>query len=112
MRAKNKFSGRGSKPNDSRYNPLNLDGTVSECAICGSKMYWAKRCPHAHERTLYLEEKTSDDCEEVQTTLMATSMDTDKMNLLLGETLRCALLDSVCSKTVCGVEWLAIYLET
>ena len=75
-------------------------------------MHWAKRCPHAHERTLYLEEETSDDCEEVQITLMATSMDTNKMNFLLGETLGCALLDSGCSKTVCGVEWLDIYLET
>ena len=38
--------------------------------------------------------------------------DTDKMNLLLGKTLGCALLDSGCSKTVCSAEWLNIYLET
>jgi hypothetical protein len=95
--------------------PLNSNGSVSLCAICGSKMHWAKKCPHAYERSLYLEDDDNMcDEEEVQITLMASSEDsgTDKMDRLLGETIGSVLLDSGCSKTVCGNSWLDCYLDT
>lgn len=105
----------------SRNNPLNPDGSVSICAICSSRMHWAKHCPHAFERqtssVLY-----GDDCdqpyydehdEEVEITLMAASDASDvKMDSLLGETIGKVLLDSGCSKTVCGEQWLRCYMET
>ena len=34
------------------------------------------------------------------------------MSLFLGDTLGMAILDSGCSKTVCGKQWLSIYLDT
>ena len=44
---------RGSYKNcGSRNNPLNKEGNVSTCAICGSRMHWAKSCPHSYERTV------------------------------------------------------------
>jgi hypothetical protein len=93
-----------------RNNPLNADGSISVCAICSSKMHWAKLCPHAYERqsssVLYGDEhdqsyfgEQSD--EEVQVTLLTAGEETDsKMDCLLGETIGKVLLDSGCSKTV------------
>ena len=34
---------------DNRQNPLGPDGKVSECLICGSRMHWARNCPHSYE---------------------------------------------------------------
>ena len=36
----------------------------------------------------------------------------EHMSLFLGDTLGMAILDSGCSKTVCGKQWLSIYLDT
>ena len=37
---------------DSRNTPLNKEGNVSTCAICGSRMHWAESCSHSYERTV------------------------------------------------------------
>lgn len=29
-----------------KLNPTNKHGQVSRCAICDSRMHWAKKCPH------------------------------------------------------------------
>ena len=43
--SQSRFSNEHDKMNK-RMNPLNRDGTVSVCAICGSKMHWVRKCPH------------------------------------------------------------------
>ena len=116
-------SGHSSRQtSDVRVNPLNSDGTVSLCAICASKMHWAKDCPHAYERkpkTVFYGDRDNDEIEnedpgeEVNITLMAQADDsTVKMDLLLGETMGKVLLDSGCSKTVCGEAWLDSFMDT
>ena len=45
-----KYSADASLPHDKRVNPHNLDSSTSLCAICGSRMHWAKACPHAYEK--------------------------------------------------------------
>ena len=106
---------------DDRMNPLKPDGSVSICAICSSKMHWAKNCPHAYERNskqvYYNDVNEHDDeegCsdEECQITLIAQTDDDQKMNKLLGETIGSVLLDSGCSKTVCGETWLKSFMDT
>jgi len=121
---RNSSGGCGStkQTGDSRVNPLKPDGTVSLCAICASKMHWAKDCPHAYERkskTVYYgdadgdEQEIEEPGEEVHITLMAQAEDSNvRMDRLLGETLGKVLLDSGCSKTVCGEVWLDSFMDT
>ena len=106
---------------DSRLNPLRPDGSVSICAICSSKMHWAKNCPHAYERkpkpVFYadgeeLDNNANDIDEEIHITLIAQTDGDQKMDFLLGETIGKVLLDSGCSKTVCGEPWLNSFLDT
>ena len=41
-RDNNKFENKGKQ----KLNPSNKQGQTSRCAICDSKMHWAKHCPH------------------------------------------------------------------
>lgn len=97
---------------------MRADGSPSLCAVCGSRMHWAKKCPHAYERTAapvcYSSGKNASGYdEEVQITLMASdTVDMAKLDNLLGETLGSVLLESGCTKTVCGSQWLQCYLDT
>lgn len=84
-------------------------------------MHWAKQYPHSYERqdrqassVFYGDyEQHEDPDEEVQITLLAGENDIDsKMHCLLGETIGAALLDSGCSKTVCGEQWLECFMDT
>ena len=102
---------------DKRNNPLKSDGTVSVCAVCGSKMHWARQCPHSYEKNtssvLYSDDFCEEEVEEVQVTLLAQDDNMgEKMNSLLGQTIGAVLLDSGCTKTVCGELWLNLFLET
>lgn len=104
------------KDTSKRANPLNADGTVSVCAICSSKMHWAKSCPHAYERqspVYYGNEQYDEPEEEVHVSLFTGDEENNsKMKTLLGETIGSVILDSGCSKTVCGEEWYRCYEET
>jgi hypothetical protein len=112
------YSGASSR--NRKMNPLKPDGTVSVCAICGSRMHWARNCPHSHEHSerqssVYYNYDESDEQgdEEVQVTLLAEDSQLEsKMNWLLGESIGSVLLDSGCSKTVCGKQWLKCFVDT
>ena len=106
------------KYSDDRFNPRNEDGSISVCAICNSKMHWARNCPHAHERksssVLYNDDQIDEYDEEIQITLLANEhgYSDGKIDNLLGETIGYVLLDSGCSKTVCGEYWLKCFMDT
>lgn len=87
-----------------RLNPLDRNGEPSRCAICGSVFHWAKSCSDTRQGQ---ENKTKQAPDEVQVTLIE-----ECMTNLVGETLSMAILDSGCTKTVCGEEWLQCYLNT
>ena len=57
-----------------KLNPINKHGQVSRCAICDSKMHWAKQCPHRlknSESSFITEDNDNDEqCEDVQIVLM------------------------------------------
>ena len=91
-----------------RNNPIGPDGRISECVICGSRMHWARNCPHAYEK------RDEKNYEDVQITLMSSHLPVveDKLDVLLRETMGYALLDTGCSKTVCGKMWLDWFLDT
>ncbi|XP_057309261.1 uncharacterized protein LOC130647426 [Hydractinia symbiolongicarpus] len=92
---------RNSKGNRQR-NPVDINGEISRCNICGSVFHWQRDCPDSYENRKKKKKK-----EEVNVTLY-----TEVMYVFMGETLSAAVLDSGCSQTVCGESWLKEYLET
>ena len=111
-RARGRFINRGgsqhnmdwrSQPSDQRkLNPVNSSGKVLRCSVCQSIYHFAKDCPH-NEYNKLNENKVTLFTQEVQKCFIEN---------FLGETLNLAVLDSGCTKTVCGEEWLKCYIDT
>lgn len=103
---------RGHKPNYRNFvseqkNPVDSKGNVTRCHICKSEWHYANRCPN-REKKVY--ECGPGDEDEVYLTCGSGSH--DEMRNLVGDTFNCAILDSACSSTVCGVDWLQSYLDS
>ena len=97
----NQTSDTSRQPNDSRrVNPPNQYGRVSRCAICQSIYHWFKDCPHNVQGS------------NSKVTLFTHEVQKCYVQNFLGETLNLAVLDSGCTKTVCGQEWLKCYIES
>ena len=80
-----------------KTNPLDKNGEISKCNVCGSIYHWTKQYPDSYEN------KTKPKGES-QITLLEECMDT-----LIGETLSMAVIDSGCTKTVWpGMAWLLL----
>lgn len=96
-----------------RGNPVGADGRLSTCFNCGSKNHWARSCPDNDWRKSNETSGYYGGEEEVHVTLLAAETDfNDNVDVLFGESLGAIILDSGCSKTVCGQQWLESYLET
>ena len=80
-----------------KTNPLTRSGLPSRCAICESIFHWAKDCPHK---------------DRVHQTMFTKDIDIGAMNNFVHETLNQAVLDSGCSKTVCGEKWYKNFVES
>ena len=61
--------------------------------------YWANDCP----------DKVQDTWDDVNITLCSQEMHECYMTKFVGETLNSAVLDSGCTKSVCGESWLTNY---
>ena len=83
-----------------KTSPLDKNGEISKFNVCGSIYHRAKQCLDSYENKT----KPKD---ESQITLLGERMDT-----LIGETLSMAVIDSGCTKTVCGQLWLDCYLQS
>ena len=73
------------------------------CAICQSIYHWANDCPNKMK-----EEQSS----YVKITLFTQDIHKCYIEKVAGETMNCAVLDSGCTKNVCGKAWLDGYLNT
>ena len=111
------FSGRGrgrgyttsSKP----LNPPGPDGKPSRCAVCGSKYHWAKSCPDSKDDNNWRKSTNvklceSNDKSEMEDIVLFQSSEYSERDLksLLGETIGCGVIDSGCSRTVTGRQWI------
>ena len=85
-----------------KENPVNTYGKVSRCAVCQSIYHWAKECPHNETNKIH----------ENKVTLFTQEAEKCFIQNFLGETLNLAVLDSGCTKTVCGEEWLKCYIDS
>ena len=96
------YRGRNNRPQSAgkrKLNPLDKFGKVSRCSVCGSKFHWVAACPDK-------------DKEEADEDVKITLMTGDAENAGLEDTLGCAVLDSACTKTVCGSDWLKCYVTS
>ncbi len=81
-------------------NPVDREGNVTRCRICDSKFHWHQDCT--------VKAKGPDKI----TLFQAKDIDNEETRVFVGETLNCAVLDSGCSQTVCGKNWLRCFQES
>ena len=80
-----------------KSNPPDRSGNISRCVVCDSVMHWVKDCPHK---------------DEVHVQLFTKDIKDEYINQFVGETLNAAVLDSGCTRTVCGKLWLDCYIDS
>ena len=88
-------------------NPVGKDGNILRCVACDSIRHLLAQCPHSYENTNAYE---VEHCQEEA--CLFTGKDVGQMFVLSAEAQNCAVLDSACSSTVCGKDWLQSYLSS
>ena len=104
--------GRRGNRNDSRpMNKIGPDGNVMRCVACDSIRHLLAECPHSYENQdkAFMSEQIENNDEEA---CLFTGQNPSHMVVLSTEAQNCAVLDSACSSTVCGKEWLNNYLNS
>ena len=79
-----------------QINPPDRTGNPSKCAVCHSILHWASECPHREENI----------------TMFTKGIKEEYSNTFVRETFNSAVLDSGCSKTVCGRVWYDCYIDS
>ena len=120
-------SGRGGAPRVNRgtrrVNPIGSNGNILTCAACGSFRHLLAECPDSWEN---LEEacvcealneseeigdsETISDSEADVDVILYTGDKKDRIAELGKESQNCIVLDSACTRNVCGHHWLDCYL--
>ena len=89
------------------------DNSKSRCAICDSKMHWAKHCPHRvknHSANIAeVSESEGENTENVQIILITEKSEVN--NLFVAEMFCSAVIDTTCSKAVAGIDWFTNYTK-
>ena len=89
-------------------NPLDKYGKRSRCAVCQSTYHWAKDCPHKKNEQVRLTE--TENVDEVNITLLTNDRMSDS-EIFMTESLGSAIIDTACTRTVCGEKWLECYVN-
>ena len=87
-------------------NPLGPDGRPLTCKSCGSYRHLLPACPDSWENMAKVNiagEKHA---------VLFTGYNTEEVRRLGIDARNCAVLDSVCSSTVCGDNWVNSYIES
>ena len=103
-----RYSGSDTRP----MNPIGQDGNVMRCVVCDSIRHLLANCPHSFENqnaAFVSDEIESYDEEEA---CLFTGQNPSHLFVLSAEAQNCAVLDSACSSSVCGKEWLNNYLNS
>ena len=103
------FRGRNMR----KGNPLDYHGNVSKCFSCGSEQHWSRACPkkkHFEDDAYNFADNFYGQDEEVA--LVAFEVFETKVREFSTETIGHVLLDSGCSRTVCGTEWFKTFMDT
>ena len=101
---------RGGKPNwcgggNRKFNPLGPNGNPSKCNICSSIMHWARECPNSDKSKNSAYECSENNQFETNIVLINIKHENKENYSPLGETAGSMVLDSGCSRSVCGLVW-------
>ena len=83
------------------------EGNPTTCYHCGSKFHYLNMCPDRDESVKLV---THD--ENAEANIILFTDDRAELSQFKQEALNCASLDTCCSSTVSGKEWLDIYLNS
>lgn len=92
-----------SKNSERRMNPIGSDGKQMLCNSCGSYRHLIASCPDSYENR-----KNVNVVEEEF--VLFTGRDKVNLKQFSNDARNCAVLDSACSSTVCGTDWLKGFL--
>lgn len=121
------FSGRSGarKTVDRPINPDGPDGRPLTCRACGSFRHFLKECPDSWEnrekpKNVNIVSENNSDAQQDnlrsivpdEYAVLFTGLNRSNVSLLGREAQNCAVLDSACSSTVCGQDWLNGYLDS
>ena len=90
-------------------NPLNRYGKRMKCAICQSVYHWAKECLNkaASNSVKLTESETIENCN-----LTLFTKEHPSINEVFAIESSCsAVIDTACTRTVCGEKWFSNFLE-
>lgn len=87
-------------------NPLDKYGKRTKCVICQSTYHWAKDCPHRRNEVKLAEDENVEECNITLFTKVMTDSE-----IFLTESLGSAIIDTACTRTVCGEKWLDSYMK-
>ena len=97
-------------------NPKGRDGNPLTCHGCGSYRHFLKACPHSYQNASRTQKinvtgSTSESAtENANIVTLFTGYNKSKTGQLGEEAITCAVLDAVCTSTVCGTRWLQCFL--
>ncbi|KAI8519243.1 hypothetical protein Bbelb_025000 [Branchiostoma belcheri] len=104
-------NGQRSAPKESGHlNPKTRYGDYLRCHCCGSFRHLVQKCPDAHMQEAHVTANNAETGDD-QFAVLFTGASKCLMSELSTEASLCAVLDSACSSTVCGVAWLKQYLS-
>ena len=105
------------KSQERQMNPAGPDGKTLTCRCYGSFRHLVAKCPHSWENTT----KSKNDKRQKQArvniaedeqVVLFTGYHKGDISQLSVDARNCAVLDSACSSTVCGQNWLENYLNS
>ena len=121
-RGVNVNSGSRQETQNYRTNPVDKDGKRLKCFSCGSVNHFSRFCPGRRSGGNYGKPQDINICSGSEVKCDVKPQDIHialfngnsggHMKGLVRECLGKALLDSACTKTVCGNTWLNMYLDT
>ena len=90
-------------------NPLDQDGRRTRCAVCQNTYHWAKDCPNKKEYVKLTKDEGIKNVEECNITLFSNVLSATEIFMV--EALGSAVMDTACTRTVCGEKWLDDYIS-
>ena len=102
---------RGRYQGSRRTNPIGRNGKITTCIICDSKYHYAKVCPRKYNKR---DIKFEEDNDKIHFNMfVGCTSDNSNSRLLdlVSESKGYAILDSGCTNTVCGEEWMQNFID-
>ena len=89
-----------------KMNPTGPDGKPLTCRVCGSYRHLMKDCPDSWENIKKV------NIVEDENVVLFTGYNKEEIYQLGVDARNCAILDSTCSSTVCGQNWMDSYINS